>query len=288
MLSVPMSPARKTGFPGDGAALLSPACRITHGPHDSCFPNLAGRTVASIRRSLATVFSISTDAEAFIGGSVVDSQYRLRAGDSVEFLKRWGRKGASAKFGTILADPAWPYRSPRAIVGNGGRGNLQGHAKHVIQVDASAHYPLMTLEEIKALPVEKVAADAAHLYLWTTNSFMVEAHEVARAWGFEPKTILTWVKVKVDRPEPSMKTGYWYRSATEHIVFGVRGGQRLLGPAVPTAFLLPRLPHSEKPEFFYKLIEEQSPGPYLELFARRRWPGWDAWGNEIESTVQLT
>jgi N6-adenosine-specific RNA methylase IME4 len=93
--------------------------------------------------------------------------------------------------------------------------------------------------------------------------------------------ILTWVKIKLDRPEVSMKTG------TEHIVFGVRGGQRLLGPAVPTAFLLPRLPHSEKPEFFYKLIEEQSPGPYLELFARRRWPGWDAWGNEIESTVQF-
>ncbi len=205
-----------------------------------------------------------------------------------EFLRTgWGHKAASTKFGTILADPAWPYRSPRAIVGNGGRGNLHGHAKNIIQVDASAHYPLMTLEAIKALPVEEIAADAAHLYLWTTNAFMVEAHEVARAWDFEPKTILTWVKIKLDRPEVSMKTGYWYRSATEHIVFGVRGSQRLLGPAVPTAFLLPRLPHSEKPEFFYRLIEEQSPGPYLELFARRRWPGWDAWGNEIESTVQF-
>ena len=205
-----------------------------------------------------------------------------------EFLRTgWGHKAASTKFGTILADPAWPYCSPRAIVGNGGRGNLHGHAKNIIQVDASAHYPLMTLEAIKALPVEEIAADAAHLYLWTTNAFMVEAHEVARAWDFEPKTILTWVKIKLDRPEVSMKTGYWYRSATEHIVFGVRGSQRLLGPAVPTAFLLPRLPHSEKPEFFYRLIEEQSPGPYLELFARRRWPGWDAWGNEIESTVQF-
>ena len=137
------------------------------------------------------------------------------------------------------------------------------------------------------MPVKDIAADAAHLYLWTTNAFMVEAHEVARAWGFEPKTILTWVKLKLDRPEVSMKTGYWYRSATEHIVFGVRGSQRLLGPAVPTAFLLPRLPHSEKPEFFYKLIEEQSPGPYLELFARRLRPGWDSWGNEIESTIRL-
>jgi N6-adenosine-specific RNA methylase IME4 len=117
-----------------------------------------------------------------------------------------------------------------------------------------------------------VAADAAHLYLWTTNAFMGEAHDVARAWGFQPKTILTWVKLKLHRLEVSMKTGYWYRSVTEHIVFGVRGSQRLLGPAVPTAYLLPRLPHS---------------GPYLELFARRLRPGWDPWGNEIESTIQL-
>jgi len=70
------------------------ACRITHGPHDSYFKNIEGKSVASIRRSLASVFSIPNDAEAFLGGSVVDGQSRLRAGDSVEFLKRRGRKGA--------------------------------------------------------------------------------------------------------------------------------------------------------------------------------------------------
>jgi N6-adenosine-specific RNA methylase IME4 len=85
-----------------------------------------------------------------------------------------------------------------------------------------------------------------------------------------------------------MMTGYWYRSATEHVVFGVRGSQRLLGPAVPTAYLLPRFRHSEKPAFFHQLIEDQSPGPYLELFARRLRLGWDSWGNEIESTIQLS
>jgi N6-adenosine-specific RNA methylase IME4 len=281
--------------PGERCVVVPPdqenhhagACRISHGPNDSYFENLAGKTVASVRRSLATVFSIPDGAQAFLNGSPVAPEYRLRAGDSVVFLRTgWGRKGALSKFGAILADPAWPYRSPRALVGNGGRGNPHGHAKDIIQVDASAHYPLMTLEDIKALPVKEVAY-AAHLYLWTTNSFMVEAHDVARAWGFQPKSILTWVKLKVDRFQVSMKSGYWYRSATEHIVFGVRGGRRPLGPPVPTAFLLPRLPHSEKPEFFYKLIEEQSPGPYLELFARRRRPGWDAWGNEIESTIRL-
>jgi hypothetical protein len=77
------------------AGSLAPsACRIIHGPCDSYFPNLAGKTVASVWRSLATVFSISTEAEAFIGGSVVAAEYRLRAGDCLEFLRRgWGRKG---------------------------------------------------------------------------------------------------------------------------------------------------------------------------------------------------
>jgi N6-adenosine-specific RNA methylase IME4 len=280
---------RKTMILGLNSAVPgpSPPCRITHGPNGSSFPNLVGKPVALVRRCLASVFGIPDEAEPWVAGSVVGADYRLRAGDSVEFLVRRGWK-AGTKFGTILADPPWPYRSPRAIVGNGGRGNQNGRAKVVIQVDASAHYPLMTLEQIKRLPVKDVAADAAHLYLWTTNAFMVEAHEVARAWGFEPKTLLTWVKIKRDRPEVSMRTGYWYRSATEHVVFGVRGRQRLLGPTVPTAYLLPRLRHSEKPAFFHQLIEEQSPGPYLELFARRLRLGWDSWGNEIESTIQLS
>jgi N6-adenosine-specific RNA methylase IME4 len=267
--------------------LIQRTCRITHGPNDGVF-SIAGKSIASIRRCLVQIFSISDDAEAWVSGSVVSQDYRVRAGDSVVFQRTgWGRKAALTKFGTVLADPAWPYRSPRAIVGNGGRGNQNGQAKNMIQVDATAHYPLMSLEAIKNLPVKEIATDDAHLYLWTTNGFMVEAHEVARAWGFEPKTILTWVKIKHDRLEVSMKTGHWFRSATEHIIFGVRGSQRLLGPAVPTAYLLPRLPHSVKPDFFYDLIEEQSPGPYLELFARRLRPGWASWGNEIESTIQL-
>src|SRR5260370_24613075 len=84
----------------------SPACRIAHGPCDSYFPNLVGKSVASIRRSLATVFSIPTEAEAFIGGSAVDGQYRLRAGDSVLLLRRGvGREAAVPKIVTIPGGP---------------------------------------------------------------------------------------------------------------------------------------------------------------------------------------
>ncbi len=195
----------------------------------------------------------------------------------------------AARFRTILADPPWPYHSPKAVVGNAGRGFQNGRATIVTQVDVLAHYNVTSVEEIKALPVARHVEHNAHLYLWTTNSFMVEAHEVARAWGFEPKTIITWVKTQKNDPtRPCMRTGYWYRSATEHILFAVRGSLRLRGPASPTAVLSRCLPHSVKPQWCYELIEQQSAGPYLELFARRKRAGWDAWGNQIRSTFDFS
>lgn len=145
----------------------------------------------------------------------------------------------------------------------------------------------MTVKELCALPVAAVVTDSAHLYLWTTNSFLVEVHEIARAWGFAPKTLVTWVKKKPDGT-PSMKTGYYFRGATEHCLFAVRGSLRLKGPPHPTVFETPRLPHSVKPDYFYALVEAQSHGPYLELFARRKRPGWSAWGNEVDSDIALT
>ncbi len=112
---------------------------------------------------------------------------------------------------------------------------------------------------------------------------MVEAHDLMRSWGFVPKTILTWVKVHQKDPNRvSMKTGYYFRGATEHVLFGVRGSLRLTTTVgVPTAFLWPRIgKHSVKPSAFLDLVEGVSPGPYLELFARKKRLGWDGWGNE--------
>jgi N6-adenosine-specific RNA methylase IME4 len=128
-----------------------------------------------------------------------------------------------------------------------------------------------------------------HLFLWTTNRFMDEAHDVVRAWGFAPKTILTWTKVHHDNSERvSGKVGYYFRGATEHCLFAVRGSLRTAVSNLPTGFLWPRLPHSVKPDAFYDLVEQVSPGPYLELFARRQRLGWDTWGNEALEHVELT
>lgn len=196
----------------------------------------------------------------------------------------------SKLFKTVMADPPWPYSSPAAVVGNGGRGAMGGKVKEMTQTNVLHHYPVMSIDNICALDVEKYVEKDAHLYLWTTNSFMVEAHAVAAAWGFKPKTILTWVKTQQNDPhKPSMKTGYWYRSATEHLLFCVRGKLRLQSDVCrPTAFLVMRdQKHSRKPDFFRELIEEQSPPEYLELFARQQYKSWECWGNEVESTLQL-
>ena len=185
------------------------------------------------------------------------------------------------KYRTIVADPPWPYGSGQPL----GVHTLKVDGTVALGVSSKSLYGQMSIAEL--LDVRPPADDDAHLYLWTTNAFMCEAHEVARAWGFAPKTILTWVKTQEDG-SPSMKTGYYFRGATEHIVFAVRGSQRLLmTDGLPTAFLWPRLPHSVKPDAFYDLVESASPGPYLELFARRNRLGWDTWGNECRCDVEM-
>lgn len=189
------------------------------------------------------------------------------------------------KYKTILIDPPWPYGDA-----NGKSHTLQIKDKNRKRLDGSKAtqvnhlgYGTLTIDELKSLPIQKLSAPNAHLYLWTTNAFMEEAHILARTWGFKPKTILTWVKTKKDLT-PSMKTGYYYRGATEHVLFCVRGSLRLKGRASPTAYYSPREPHSRKPDLFHNLIEQQSHVPRLEMFARETRIGWDVWGDQIKPT----
>ncbi len=188
------------------------------------------------------------------------------------------------KYRCIVADPPWPYESDRALTKTPLSG---GGLAHGVQ---DRGYSTMSMDDLKALPVAEMTETDAHLYLWVTNSFMAEGHDLARAWGFKPKTILTWVKTHHGDPaRVSMKTGYYFRGATEHAIFCVRGSLRLkTTEGVPTAFLWPRIArHSVKPEAFLDLVERCSPGPYLEMFARRRREGWEAWGNQAPQESQM-
>lgn len=188
------------------------------------------------------------------------------------------------RYRTIVADPPWPYETSKT-----GRFAMPKPAEDIGQRGVeSMGYGVMEISELKAL--HPPADDNAHLYLWVTNSFMREAHEIAEAWGFKPKTILTWVKTHHDDgARVSMKTGYHFRGATEHCLFGVRGSLRLqTSEGLPTAYLWPRIgQHSAKPDAFYDLVEKASPGPYLELFARRARFGWSYWGDESLGTAEM-
>ena len=129
------------------------------------------------------------------------------------------------------------------------------------------------LEQLREMPLTDWAEEAAHLYIWTTNQFMVEAHDLASAWDFKVKTILTWVKTRIGM-------GTYYRNNTEHLLFGLTGSQRLLRFDVGTWFTAARPgQHSAKPQEAYDMIASCSPGPRLDMFARIERDGFTSWGN---------
>jgi len=146
----------------------------------------------------------------------------------------------------------------------------------------------MTVEEIASLGgmVQAITAEDSHLYLWVTNNYLASGLDVVRAWGFTYVTMISWFKT--GRPG----LGQYFRGVTEHALFARRGcppyrtlpsGKRAQGL---TGFSAPRGAHSEKPLQIHKWAELVSPGPRLEMFARSRRRGWDAWGNEAPTTLE--
>lgn len=170
------------------------------------------------------------------------------------------------RFRTILADPPWDVAAQR--------GTARG---------ARRHYDLLSVSSITAMPVADIVCPDAHLWLWVTNSTLQVGHAVAEAWGFTARSLLTWVK-------PRMGLGNYLRNATEHLIFATRGRAPVRFRGQSTWLFAPLQDHSHKPEEQYAVIERVSPGPFLELFARRRPPSsaeWSVWGNQIESDVCL-
>jgi N6-adenosine-specific RNA methylase IME4 len=184
------------------------------------------------------------------------------------------------KFGTIVADPPWSYRS----------GHVTSRTSHDTPA-AEHHYPTMRNQEILDLPVSSLAADDAHLYLWVTNPKMFGERggrrtqqpapiDILEAWGFRYITTLTWLK------EGNLGMGFYFRGETEHVLFGIKGKAPIpVEMRERNWFAAPKKRHSQKPEVFYDIVERVSPGPHLELFARRNRMGWSAWGNEAISDV---
>jgi N6-adenosine-specific RNA methylase IME4 len=143
----------------------------------------------------------------------------------------------------------------------------------------------MSLNDIKALPVAKVADATAHLYLWVPNALLPEGLQVMQSWGFTYKSNLIWHKVRKDGGSDGRGVGFYFRNVTEVILFGVRGknARTLKAGRTQVNYLATRKrEHSRKPDEQYDLIESCSPGPYLEMFARGTRPNWTVWGNQAD------
>lgn len=203
------------------------------------------------QRSIATALDKAAERE-----SAIVSASTIPASETYSQLQDIIASGK--RFGCVYADPAWQYgnQATRAATDN--------------------HYDTMSVEDICALPVADLAAENAHLHLWTTNAFLFDARRVMEAWGFEYKSVMVWVK-------PQMGIGNYWRVSHEFMLFGIRGRAPFGRHDVMSWQQVDRQKHSCKPDVFRRLVEQVSPGPYLELFARQEMPGWTAWGNEVET-----
>jgi N6-adenosine-specific RNA methylase IME4 len=185
----------------------------------------------------------------------------------------------AVKYRTIVADPPWPQEptGPRTHSDNGGwaNGSHDGHSSVV-------PYETLTVEEIARLPVADYVDKAAHLYLWTFGRFVEDAYDIARLWGFRPSALLTWCKAPM-----GLGMGGTFTPTAEHVLFSRRGVLTATRRVDSTWWSWPRSVHSRKPEAFLDLVEQVSPGPYLEMFARRQRLGWDTWGNEALQHVEI-
>ena len=179
------------------------------------------------------------------------------------------------KYSIIYADPPWAYRT---------------YSKKGQGRSAESHYPTMCIEDIKALPVGELAAKDCALFLWATFPQLPEALRLIHAWGFRYKTVaFVWLKRNRKSPSWFYGMGYWTRSNAEICLLAKRGKPKRRSAGVHQFIISPVEEHSKKPDVTRdKIIELAGDLPRVELFARQKAPGWDVWGNEVDSDLSLT
>lgn len=172
------------------------------------------------------------------------------------------------KFKVIYADPPWSF-----MTYNGAKVPARGEQP----------YETMSLKELKALAVEEIADDDCLLIMWTVSSHVLQAFELAEAWGFKFKSLgFVWEKTCKSDPEKlKIGMGKWLRQECEISLIFARGKPKRVGAGVRQVIRAPAREHSRKPDEAYPMIEELIAGPYLELFSRTDRKGWTAWGNEV-------
>ena len=185
------------------------------------------------------------------------------------------------KYQIIYADPPWSY-------------NNSG-----FDYAAAKQYPTMPLTDICSLGISEISDNNCTLFLWGTWPLLPECLEVMKAWGFTYKTIgFVWLKTREnvnqygflpsDKLSETPGMGFWTMSNTEFCLIGVKGNPRRLNTGVRQVVYSPLREHSRKPdEIRERIVTLMGDLPRIELFARRKVNGWDVWGNEVESDIDL-
>lgn len=165
------------------------------------------------------------------------------------------------KYAVIYADPPWPVGS---IVMRKWESPIEDK------------YPTMSMEEIRQLPIEDLAADECSLFLWTTHRFLTDALRLIAHWGFTYFCCITW-----DKHGGWTQNGFHKR--TEFLLYAYRGGINIsqYGEAIPTIISEQKSYHSKKPDSIRDMIKNKTPEPRIELFAREAHDGWEVWGDEV-------
>lgn len=188
---------------------------------------------------------------------------RQQQRDRLSALRAQGVALPTGKYSCLVVDPPWP---------------MQKIERDVRPNQVEFDYPTMSEDELCAFPLPDMAADDCHLYLWTTQKFLPMALRLAEHWGFKYQCLMTWVKNVGFTP-------YSWMYSTEHVLFCTRGSLPLLALGKRLDFTAKVREHSRKPDEFYDLVREVSPGPRLDVFSREKRDGFEQYGNEVEKYV---
>lgn len=220
-----------------------------------------GMSRHTYERARAVVEAAESDPQTFgplvadmnRSGNVTRAWRKMQAIQDERAIQNGRLSIVKGRYRTIVVDPPWEYDT-----------NLLGRSR--------PEYAVMGLAALEDLPVGEWADDDCHLYLWATNAMLPKACGLLAAWGFDYKTLITWVK-------PRIGLGAYFRNSTEHVLFAVRGERATRVKDIPTHFEAPANGHSVKPAALYDIVQRASWPPYLEVFARQPRDGWAAWGN---------
>lgn len=184
-------------------------------------------------------------------------------------------------FGCVVADCPWSFKD------KGSRIAPDAEARRVRRGGVGRIYQTMPLAEIAAMPVGEISARNSHAYLWVPSALLEDGLVVMKAWGFSLKTTVVWGK-RTRHGRPAFGAGHYFRGAHELVLFGVRGRCPALSRRERTYFEAEIGEHSVKPELLQDMAERVSPGPRLELFARRKRAGWTCWGDQVPAELPAT